>query len=39
MTVDNYGPVSLTGVICKVMEHVIYHHVFGHLSHCDILKD
>lgn len=35
----NYRPVSLTPVICKVMEHIIHSHVMKHLENQDILSD
>lgn len=30
--VSNYRPISLTSVLCKTMEHVIYSHVISYLS-------
>ncbi len=35
----NYRPISLTVIICKVMEHVLHSHVMKHLERCDILAD
>ena len=28
----NYRPVSLTSVPCKIMEHIVFHHIMGHLD-------
>ena len=28
----NYRPVSFTSVPCKIMEHIIFHHIMGHLN-------
>ena len=28
----NYRPVSLTSVPCKIVEHIIFHHIMGHLD-------
>ena len=28
----NYRPVSLTSVPCKILEHIIFHHIMGHLD-------
>ena len=28
----NYRPVSLTYVPCKILEHIIFHHIMGHLD-------
>ena len=28
----NYRPVSLTSVPCKIMGHIIFHHIMGHLD-------
>lgn len=36
---SNYRPISLTCIACKVMEHVIYSHVAGHLSKLNILDE
>jgi hypothetical protein len=36
---SNYRPVSLTSVICKMMEHVLHSNIMGHLDNNDILTD
>ena len=36
---SNYRPISLTCVICKAMEHILFHHIIKHLDQFDILKD
>ena len=36
---ENYRPVSLTSIICKAMEHIIYSQVMRHLSDFSILAD
>ena len=33
----NYRPVSLTAVLCKIMEHIIYRNIMRHLEDNDIL--
>ena len=33
----NYRPISLTAVPCKIMEHVIYHHIMAHLEEHQLL--
>ena len=35
---SNYQPISLTSIVCKVMEHVIYHSVIEHLQQHQILN-
>ena len=30
--VDNYRPISLTSVPCKIMEHIIFHEMIFHLD-------
>ena len=35
----NYRPVSLTSIICKLLEHVIHHHIMNHLDQFNILYD
>ena len=34
----NYRPISLTSVCCKVMEHVIFHHILEHLNNYNIIN-
>ena len=34
----NYRPVSLTCVCCKLLEHIIYSHVMGHLQTNNLLN-
>ena len=34
---SNYRPVSLTTVLCKLMEHVVYKDIINHLENYDIL--
>ena len=36
---SNYGPVSLTSVPCKLLEHTIYSSIMIHLNSLDILVD
>ena len=33
---SNYRPVSLTSVTCKMLEHIIFHHVMSHLEEHNI---
>ena len=33
----NYRPISLTSISCKIMEHVVYSQVMGHLDNNNIL--
>ena len=35
----NYRPVSLTCITCKVLEHIINHHLLAHLDRNNILVD
>ena len=35
----NYRPISLTAVCCKVLEHIIYHHIMEHLSQYQIIHN
>ena len=35
--VDNYGPISLTWVPCKIMEHIIFHEMMSHLHSNQVL--
>jgi len=36
--VENYRPVSLTCVCCKILEHIITSHIRQHLDHNNILS-
>ena len=36
---ENYRPVSLTSVSCKILEHIIHSHIINHLEHHNILTD
>ena len=36
---ENYRPVSLTSVTCKVMEHVIHSHIMKHLENYNTLSE
>ena len=36
---SNYRPVSLTSICCKLLEHIIYSHIFSHLKQHNILCD
>jgi hypothetical protein len=36
---SNYGPISLTSVVCKLLEHVIHRHIMFHLERYNILSD
>ena len=36
---ENYRPVSLTCVCCKLLEHIVCHHVRGHLDEYNILSE
>ena len=36
---ENYRPVSLTSVTCKILEDIIHSHVMDHLERFDILVD
>ena len=36
---SNYRPVSLTCIVCKVMEHVVHSNIMCHLDQYDILTD
>ena len=35
----NYRPISLTCTCCKLLEHIVDHHLMSHLSKHDILAD
>ena len=36
---ENYRPVSLTSVTCKVLEHIIHSHIISHLDRHNVLHD
>ena len=36
---ENYRPVSLTSVTCKVLEHIVHSHVISHLDNHNVLHD
>ena len=36
---ENYRPVSLTSVTCKLMEHIVHSHIMRHFDHEHILSD
>ena len=36
---SNYRPVSLTSIVCKLLEHIIHSTVMGHFEHHRILCD
>ena len=36
---SNYRPVSLTSIICKLLEHIIHGHIMKHFEKFDILAD
>ena len=36
---SNYTPVSLTCICSKILEHIMYSHIFSHLSQHNILCD
>ena len=36
---ENYRPVSLTSIICKILEHIIHSHTMKHLEKLKILVD
>jgi hypothetical protein len=33
----NYRPVSLTSITCKLLEHIIHHHIMNHMDYHNIL--
>ena len=35
----NYRPISLTSVLCKTLEHIIYSNVMSHLEEHSLLSD
>ena len=38
-TPSNYRPVSLTSISCKVLEHIVHHHIITHLDSRGILNE
>ena len=36
---ESYRPVSLTSVLCKILEHIIHSHIINHLEHHNVLTD
>ena len=36
---ENYRPISLTSVTCKILEHIVHSNVMSHLENNDILSD
>ena len=36
---NNYCPISLTSICCKIFEHILYHHIIEHLNTNSILID
>ena len=36
---ENYRPVSLTSIVCKTMEHILYSNIINHLDENNILTD
>ena len=36
---NNYRPISLTSICCKLLEHILYHHIIDHLNTNSILID
>jgi hypothetical protein len=36
---ENYRPVSLTSICCKIMEHVLYSNIMKHLNDNEILTE
>ena len=35
----NYRPVSFTSIPCKLLEHIIHHHIMNHMDEFDLLTD
>ena len=35
----NYRTISLTSIPCKVLEDIVYHHIFAHIDRYDLLSD
>ena len=38
MSTENYRPVSLTSVVCKVLEHIIHRHIMNHCDQHNLLR-
>ena len=36
---NNYRPISLTSICCKIFEHILYYHIIEHLNTNSILID
>ena len=36
---ENYRPISLTSITCKVLEHIIHRNIISHLDQQRILTD
>lgn len=36
---NNYRPVSLTSVSCKLLEHIIFHHIIAHVEDHNIIME
>ena len=36
---ENYRPISLTSISCKILEHVVHSNIMGHLDRFNILDD
>lgn len=34
---SNYHPISLTTICCKLLEHILYHHIMAHLNKNNLL--
>ena len=35
----NYRPISLTCIVCKIMEHIVTSHIMSHCESCNILSE
>ena len=36
---NNYRPISLTSIYCKILEHILYHHIMDNINTNSILID